>query len=78
MLEFVISFTELIRNTAMYFQYALDSEKRDIVVQVFSELYILEGKLEYVANEAYNALLQRFDAKNMAIGWLNYGLLEGQ
>ena len=66
MIEYVMSFSELVKNTALYFQYALDTEKRDIVVQVFSELYIENGELKYVANEAYNALLQRFDANFMA------------
>ena len=51
----------------MCFQYDLDTEKRDIGVQVFPELYNMNGNLEYVANEAYNTLLQRFDA--------NYGKL---
>ena len=61
MLEYIISFSELVKNASAYFEHALDSEKRDIVLQVFSELYIENGELEYVATDAYNALLGRFD-----------------
>ena len=38
------------------------SHKRDIVLQVFTELYIENGELKYKATEAYQALLMRFDA----------------
>ena len=62
MLEYVISFSELARHTAAYFEYGLDVYKRDIVMQVFTELYIENGELKYVATEAYQALLMRFDA----------------
>jgi hypothetical protein len=64
MLEYVISFSELARHTAAYFEHGLDVYKRDIVMQVFTELYIENGELKYVATEAYQALLMRFDASN--------------
>ncbi|MEI8130471.1 MAG: hypothetical protein WCG55_03120 [bacterium] len=37
-------------------------DKRDIVLQVFAELYIENGELKYKATEAYQALLMRFEA----------------
>ncbi len=69
MLEYVISFSELTRHTAAYFEHGLDVYKRDIVQQVFTELYIENGELKYVATEAYQALLMRFDAsKTLSCG----------
>ena len=69
MLEYVISFSELTKHTAAYFTHGLDTEKRDIVMQVFSELYITNGELKYVANEAFEALLKRYDAsKTLSCG----------
>ena len=65
MLEYVISFSELAKHVAIYFDKGLDTEKRDIVLQVFSELYIDNGELKYVATEAYHALLKRFDTSEI-------------
>ncbi len=59
MLEYVISFSELAKHVAAYFEHALDTEKRDIVMQVFTELYIENEELKYHATEAYEALLKR-------------------
>ncbi len=74
MLEYVISFSELTKHTAAYFTHGLDTEKRDIVIQVFSELYITNGELKYVANEAFEALLRRYDAsKTLSCGVSEYG-----
>ncbi len=66
MLDCVISFSELVKHASFYFGHALDTQKRSIVIQVFSELYIEHGELKYQATEAYNALLMRYDAKIMA------------
>ncbi len=69
MLEYVISFSELAKHAAFYFNGGLDNDKRDIVMQVFTELYIENGELKYVATEAYQALLMRFDAsKTLSCG----------
>lgn len=65
MSEFVVSFSELTKHTAAYFEQALDSEKRDIVLQVFSELYIESGELKYEAKEGYRELLQRSTAHSI-------------
>lgn len=61
MLESIMSFSELARHVAAYFENGLDTEKRDIAMQVFTELYIENGDLKYKATEAYNALLMRHD-----------------
>lgn len=76
MLEYVISFSELVKHTAFYFGYGLDTEKRDIVLQVFTELYIENGELKYTAAEAYNALLMRYDASNTLSCGEDYVVLE--
>jgi hypothetical protein len=62
MLDCVISFSELAKHASIYFPHALDAQKRSIVMQVFSELYIESGELKYTAREAFAALLQRYDA----------------
>ncbi len=76
MLEYVISFSELARHVSAYFDHALDTEKRDIVMQVFTELYIENGELKYKANEAYNALLQRYEASYTSSCGEDYVILE--
>ncbi len=62
MLDFIISFSELVKHASFYYENALDTEKRSLVMQVFSELYIEHGKLKYTANEGYSELLKRHDA----------------
>ena len=61
MLDYIIAFSELVKNASEYFKYALDLEKRELVIQVFSELYIDSGEMKYVAKYGYDALLRRFD-----------------
>ena len=69
MLEYILSFSELAKHVAFYFSGGLDTEKRHIVMQVFSELYISNGELKYQATEAFEALLMRYDAsKTLSCG----------
>jgi len=75
-LEYVISFSELARHAASYFEYCLDSEKRDLVIQVFSELYIEDGELKYEAKQAYNLLLKRHNTSNTLSCGEDYVFLE--
>lgn len=64
MLDYTITFSELVKNAALYYKHALDSEKREIVTQVFSELSFMDGNLvKYTAKEGFGALLER--------GWLS-------
>lgn len=76
MLEYVISFSELAKHIAFYFSEGLDTEKRDIVLQMFTELYIENGELKYIATEAYNALLMRYDVSNTLSCGEDYVVLE--
>ena len=76
MLDCVISFSELVKHAAFYYKHALDTQKRAIVVQVFSELYIEHGELKYQATEAYNALLMRYDAPIPVTCGQDYVVLE--
>ncbi len=76
MLDYVITFSELVKNASKYFKYALDSEKRELVIQAFSELYIENGVVKYIAKYGYDALLKRFDAPNSQSGSPNYVFLE--
>jgi site-specific DNA recombinase len=60
MLKFVISFSELVKNASLHFKYALDSEKREIVVEMFSELIFRDRELvKYSVRDGYDALLKR-------------------
>ena len=76
MLDCIISFSELVKHASFYFGHALDAQKRNIVIQVFSELYINKGQLKYQATEAYNALLMRYDASILATCGEDYIVLE--
>jgi site-specific DNA recombinase len=72
MLNYVISFSDLVKQTSTYFPFALGTEKKDLVVETFSELSLENGFLKYRAKEAYNSLLKRFDIQNDQLGWPNY------
>jgi hypothetical protein len=60
MLDFTIAFSELVKNASLYFEHALDSERRELTTQVFSEL-VFEGRalVKYSAKEGFDALLKR-------------------
>lgn len=72
MLDYVILFSQLLKNATCYFQFALDSEKRDFVKQVFSELYIEDGELKYAAKETFAVLLGRHSDKSWQTGCPHY------
>lgn len=60
MLRYVITFSELVKNAALYYEHALDEEKRELATQVFSELIFCDGKLvKSTAKEGFDALLSR-------------------
>ena len=60
MLDYVISFSKLIENKGEYFQYAFDTEKRDLSIKAFTELYFMDGELEFTAKEGFEALFARY------------------
>jgi site-specific DNA recombinase len=65
-LDYVISFSELVKNAYLYYKHALDSEKQELASNVFSELVIYGRKLQsYKAKEGFEALLNR---PNMLVG----------
>lgn len=60
MLRFVLTFSELAKNASLYYRYALDNEKREIAMQVFSELTFEDRSLvKYKAKDGFSALLGR-------------------
>ena len=59
-LKYVISFSELVKNSGIYFKYALDSEKRDIATQIFYEITVKDKTIEsYKAKDGFDVLLAR-------------------
>ncbi len=61
MFEYILTFSELVKNIVFYFDNALDTEERDIACLVFSELYFGNEGLQYTAKEGIAGLLMRFD-----------------
>lgn len=60
MLDVAIRLSELARNAGAYFERALDSEKREIVTEIFLELAFKDRKLvKYEGKGGYGALLRR-------------------
>ncbi|NMB47928.1 recombinase family protein [Candidatus Kuenenbacteria bacterium] len=64
MLNYIVTFSELVKNASLYYKHALDSEKREIATQVFSEL-VFNNKIlaNYNAKEGFEALIKTRDAK---------------
>lgn len=60
MLKYVINFSELVKEAKLYYENALDTEKRDITLSVFSELTFHNGNLSnFKAKEGFAALFNR-------------------
>lgn len=75
MLKFVIAFSELVKNASLYYKFALDTEKRDIVSMMFTELVFKDRKLfNYTLNEGFGALFRR----SMSSGAPDYVITELQ
>lgn len=67
MLQYVISFSGLVRNASLYFAHALDNERRDIVSQIFYEIVIKDKNVQkYRAKDGFDALLGRIRLKSSA------------
>ncbi len=62
MLNYVLQFSELAKNSLFYFDNALDTEKRDLICSIFSELYFSHDGIKYNAKEGFSALLLRPDS----------------
>lgn len=60
MLDYVITFSELVKEASTIYKVANDEEKRRLTFLIFSELTIVDGKLEkYVAKDPFASLLSR-------------------
>lgn len=76
MLNYVITFSRLVKIATTYFEESMDSEKHNLVVEAFSELQIFNGELKYKAKEGFEALLRRFNAPFEVTGDPDYVFLE--
>ena len=59
MFDYILTFSELIKNSVYYFDNALDTEKHEIVSQIFIELFIDGEKIKYSAKPGFDELLSR-------------------
>ena len=60
MLRHVVTFSNLVKNAGMYFEHALDNERREIATIIFTELTFSGKKLiNYRANDGFDVLLGR-------------------
>ena len=59
MLKYVLTFSELVKMASKYYKHALDSEKQDIITQVFSELTYFNEDFQLVPKDGFLALFQR-------------------
>ena len=58
MLQYVLTFSELVKNASLYYKHALDGEKRELATAAFTELIFRDRKLvKYTLNEGFEALL---------------------
>lgn len=72
MLNYVITFSNLLKGAEEYFEHAMDDEKKQLVVHTFSNLYFIDGKLKYVANEGYLQLFKVKECSIVQLGAPNY------
>tara|TARA_Y100000310_G_C20234399_1_gene601748 strand:- start:7 stop:276 length:270 start_codon:yes stop_codon:yes gene_type:complete len=62
MLNYVLTFSELVKEASTLYKLANDSEKRRITSLIFSELTISDGRLEkYNAKQPFDILLKQVD-----------------
>jgi len=72
MLNFIISFSEILKTSVDYFMHSFDSEKVEIINQIFSELYFSDEGLKYVAKQGFSALLARSNPMIAPLGAAQY------
>lgn len=69
MLKYIITFSELVKMASIYYKHALDTEKREIATQVFTELTMTDKELtNFKAKEGFQALFARHDLKSGSRG----------
>lgn len=60
MLQYILTFSELVKRAKEYYKNAIDTEKHEICSQAFSELYCYNGNLSKIkAKEGFEALFKR-------------------
>jgi site-specific DNA recombinase len=67
MLDFVLTFSDLISKTEEYFTLALDSEKRALLTLAITELIFLNGKFTFSPKDGFQALFSRFNEVDDAL-----------
>lgn len=71
MLDFVLSFSELIKGASALYKHALDSEKRRLTHLVFSELVLVDGKVaDFTAKEEFEPLFKRRGVQDGSPSWV--------
>lgn len=79
MLQYVLSFSKLVQRAAVYYEYALDSEKQKLIDLAITELTFFNGKFSCTPKGAFQALFSRHDVehdeKQVEIG--KYGVANG-
>jgi site-specific DNA recombinase len=63
MFNYILQFSELVKNSVFYFDNTLDTERRGVVCSIFSELYFSDQGIKYIAKEGFSALLLRFETE---------------
>ena len=68
MLQYILTFSELVKRARLYYEHALDTERHAIIKDVFTELTFMDGKLANVkAKEGYEALFSRHDFRSGSV-----------
>ena len=58
----VIKLSELVKNVALYYQFAKPHEKEQIIRVIFSELYVAQDVVQYKVKKGFEAFEHRFSA----------------
>ena len=58
----IVKLSELIKNVAIFYQFAKPYEKEQIIRTIFSELYIDKTMLQYKVKKGFEPFENRFDA----------------
>lgn len=61
MLQYILTFSELVKMASQYYEHALDTEKRELVTQVFSELVFYGGQYQFSPKDGFLALFSRHE-----------------
>ena len=61
MLKYVLTFSELINLASECYKHALDTEKREMVTNAFSELVFFGGEFKFIPKDGFRALFARFE-----------------